>query len=76
MSQRADVLYDGDATFAKSFTKVAFDESGQKYSFGFKADKGKQFVVLLLGEVDAKATDCDLDAMLNRLGYFKQERNQ
>lgn len=74
MSGRADVLYDGDATFVKTFTKVAFGDSGQQYSFGFKAEKGKKFVVLLLGEMDAKANDCDLDALLNRLGYFKREQ--
>lgn len=69
-------LFDGDATFTKSFTKVAFgDDTGTRYSFGFKPQKGKQFVVMLLGEVDAKATDCDLEKMLNELGFYRQQRS-
>lgn len=70
-------LFDGDATFTKSFTKVAFgDDTGIRYNFGFKAQKGKQFVVMLLGEVDAKATDCDLEKMLNDLGFYRKEGSQ
>lgn len=63
----------GDASFTKSFTKVGFGESGNKYSFGFKAPRGKQFVVLLVGEADLKATDCDVEKMLNDLGFFRRE---
>ncbi len=64
-------LFDGDATFTKSFSKVGFTESGNKHTATFRAAKGRQFVVLLLGDVDAKAQDCDLDAMLKELGYEK-----
>jgi len=62
-------LFDGDATFTKSFAKVGFTDSGSKTTATFRSEKGKQFVVLLLGEVDAKATDCDLEEMLRKLGY-------
>ncbi|MEZ1840306.1 hypothetical protein QVM62_20865 [Pseudomonas putida] len=64
-------LYDGDATFTKSFAKVAFDEQGNQHTFTFKPERGKKFVTLLLGEVDGKAQDADLDAMLLKLGYAK-----
>jgi hypothetical protein len=64
-------LHDGDATFTKSFAKVAFDEQGYQHTFTFKPERGKKFVTLLLGEVDGKAQDADLDAMLLKLGYAK-----
>uniref|UniRef100_A0AAU8GVQ6 Uncharacterized protein n=1 Tax=Pseudomonas phage PACT201 TaxID=3230130 RepID=A0AAU8GVQ6_9VIRU len=39
-------LNDGDATFVGSFTKVCWDrDNGQRYSFGFKPNRGKKFVV-------------------------------
>lgn len=64
-------LYDGDATFARSFSKVVFDELGYQHTFTFKVDRGKKFVVLLLGEVEGKAKNADLDAMLLKLGYAR-----
>lgn len=65
-------LYDGDCTFTKSFNKVCFGENGGQYTFGFKASKGKKFVALLLGEVDANSTDCDAETMLNALGFYRK----
>lgn len=67
-------LNDGDATFQKSFQKICFGESGEKYTFGFKASRGKKFVVLLLGEIDDKADDCDLDGMLGKLGFYRRDK--
>ncbi|EPZ0818880.1 TPA: hypothetical protein ACKPJS_006247 [Pseudomonas aeruginosa] len=67
-------LNDGDATFVGSFTKICWgEETGQKFTFGFKPERGKKFVVMLLGEADKDATDYDLEAALNRLGFFRQE---
>ena len=45
-------------------------------SAGFKPTKGKKFVVLLLGEVDKTAIDYDLEAALNRLGFYRKEDNR
>lgn len=69
-------LNDGDCTFTKTFNKVCFGESGQQFTFGFKASKGKKFVTLLLGEIDDKADDCDAEAMLNALGFYRKEPDQ
>lgn len=67
-------LYDGDATFVSSFTKIAWgEESGQKFTFGFRPARGKKFVVMLLGEADKDATDYGLEAALNRLGFYRKE---
>lgn len=67
-------LFDGDATFVNSFTKIGWgQETGQKFTFGFKPERGKKFVVMLLGEVDKDATDYDLEAALNRLGFYRRE---
>lgn len=66
-------LFDGDATFTKSFARVGFTPSGNKHTATFRAAKGKQFVVLLLGEVDAKATEVDLEAMLKNIGFVRAE---
>jgi len=66
-------LHDGDAMFTKSFTKTGVGEStGSVFTFGFKPNKGKKFVVMLLGEVDGKSNDCDCEAMLNALGFFRK----
>ncbi|HCZ8844392.1 Uncharacterised protein [Enterobacter hormaechei] len=70
-------LHDGDASFASSFTKVVYSEDGKQcFSAGFKPTKGKKFVVLLLGEVDKTAIDYDLEAALNRLGFYRKEDNR
>lgn len=67
-------LFDGDATFLSSFTKVCYgEETGQKFTFGFRPERGKKFVVMLLGEADKNATDYDLEAALNRLGFYRRE---
>ncbi|EPP8607624.1 hypothetical protein, partial [Pseudomonas aeruginosa] len=69
-------LNDGDATFVGSFTKVCWDrDNGQRYSFGFKPNRGKKFVVMLLGEADKTADDFDLEAALNRLGFYRREKS-
>ena len=65
-------LFDGDAMFTKSFTKTGIGEStGSVFTFGFKPSKGKKFVVMLLGEADSKAEECDCEAMLNKLGFYR-----
>lgn len=66
-------LNDGDATFVKSFNKICFGESGERFTFGFRPSNGKQFVVLLLGETDKDAVDCDIEGMLNRLGFYRRD---
>lgn len=60
----------GDATFQKTFTKIGFTPDDDQVSVGFKPPKGRKFVVLLLGDVDAKAVYCDVEAMLNALGFY------
>jgi hypothetical protein len=65
----------GDVTFQKSFAKVGFDGIN-RVTGTFKAPKGRQFVTLLIGDVDAKSTDCDPEKMLNQLGFFYREQDQ
>jgi len=68
-------LNDGDAMFTRSFTKTGVGEStGSVYTYGFKPNKGKKFVVMLIGEVDSKADDCDCEAMLNKLGFYRRKK--
>lgn len=66
-------LFIGDATFAKSFNKISRGEDGAQVSANFSAPKGREFVVLLIGEVEKGSPDADLNAMLNELGYFYKE---
>lgn len=64
----------GDATFCKSFTKVGFSEDGSiKAATNFRPPKGQQFVTLLIGTISAKATDCDIESMLNSLGFYRRD---
>jgi len=67
-------LNDGDASFAGSFNKVCWGEdSGQRFTFGFKPPKGEQFVVMLLGTAPKNAEEFDCEAALNRLGFYRKE---
>lgn len=67
-------LNDGDATFSSKFVKVCYGSTEeQEFKFSFSPGKGKKFVTLLLGEVDKKANDCDIEGMLNRLGFYRRE---
>lgn len=60
-------LLDGDASFASKFElKIP------GLSATFKPHKGKKFVVLMLGEVDAKADTADIEAMLGKLGFVRK----
>ncbi len=58
----------GDATWAKNFTKVSRSDTGQEVSVGFRPRKGREFVVLLIGDVP-KGQVPDVDQMLADLGY-------
>ncbi|MNZ70245.1 hypothetical protein D3C78_885770 [compost metagenome] len=70
-------LNDGDATFVSSFTKLGWGkDTSQEFSFRFKPSRGKKFVVMLLGETDKGATDFDLEAALNRLGFYRKEESE
>ncbi|HGJ9381275.1 TPA: hypothetical protein ACJX8O_003452 [Pseudomonas aeruginosa] len=66
-------LYDGDATFVGSFNKIVWTEEGEEMTFGFKPPSGEKFVVMLLGSAQKDATDFDLEAALNRLGFYRRE---
>lgn len=61
-------LTPGDATWAKSFTKVSRTDTGEEVSVGFRPPKGREFVVLLIGDVP-KGQVPDVDQMLADLGY-------
>lgn len=60
----------------KTGFNVPSEDGKQCFSAGFKPTKGKKFVVLLLGEVDKTAIDYDLEAALNRLGFYRKEDNR
>lgn len=63
-------LQNGDATFQKKFTKVAFTDSSV-VECDFLPPKGQQFVTLLLGTAPKGAKDFDVEAALNRLGFVR-----
>lgn len=65
----------GDASVAKKFTKV-MRGGGRQISADFKPNPGKEFVVLLVGEVDAGAESADVDGMLRVLGYVPAEASK
>jgi len=71
-------LNDGDASFVSTFNKTCWgEESAQQFTFSFKPPKGEKFVVMLLGTAPKNATDYDLEAALNRLGFVrKQDQEQ
>jgi hypothetical protein len=60
-----DAIVHGDAIL----TSYLRDERPNG-SRGFKAPKGRRFVLLLLGTVDKQATVFDVDAALNELGWL------
>lgn len=62
----------GDATFAKSFQKISRGDNGAQMTAGFKAPKGREFVVLLLGDVEAGQSWVDIEKMLNDLGFYRK----
>ena len=65
-------LHPGDATFAKSFTKISRGDNGEQLSAGFKPPKGREFVVLLLGDVENGQSWVDVEKMLNDLGFYRK----
>ncbi|AWZ87754.1 hypothetical protein CSC41_4888 [Pseudomonas aeruginosa] len=44
-------------------------------TFGFRPPRGEQFVIMLLGSAKKDATDFDLEAALNRLGFYRREES-
>ncbi|HBO1022120.1 TPA: hypothetical protein L4E46_003927 [Pseudomonas aeruginosa] len=68
-------LHDGDATFVGSFNKIGWTDDGHKMTFGFRPPRGEQFVIMLLGSAKKDATDFDLEAALNRLGFYRREES-
>lgn len=63
-------LHNGDVTFQKKFTKVAFTDSSV-IEGDFLPPKGQKFVTLLLGTASKDANDYDVEAALNRLGFVR-----
>lgn len=61
-------LNDGDATFASTFKLIR----GKGWAT-FKPQQGKKFFVLLLGTVDKNAETADIEAALNKLGFYRKE---
>ena len=66
-------LQPGDATFAKSFTKISRGDNGAQFSAAFKPPKGREFVVLLLGNVEKGQPWVDVEKMLNELGFYRKD---
>ncbi|WP_079281418.1 hypothetical protein [Pseudomonas aeruginosa] len=52
-----------------------FNRIGHKMTFGFRPPRGEQFVIMLLGSAKKDATDFDLEAALNRLGFYRREES-
>ncbi len=69
----ATTLHIGDGTFASSFTKVSRGENGDQFNASFKAPKGREFVVLLIGDVEKGTISVDVEKMLNDLGFYYRE---
>lgn len=69
-------LYEGDCSFAKRFNKITRSDSGEQLTGTFNAPRGREFVVLLLGDVEAGQSAVDINKMLNELGYFRREEAQ
>ena len=66
-------LHPGDATFAKSFTKISRGDCGAQFSAAFKPPKGRELVVLLLGDVEKGQPWVDIEKMLNELGFYRKD---
>lgn len=66
-------LHAGDATFAKSFNKISRGENGEQLTVGSKAPKGREFVTMLLGDVEAGQAWVDIEVMLNELGFYRDD---
>jgi len=70
----AHTLNIGDASFAKTFSKVSRSDDGAQLTASFKAPKGQEFVVLLLGTTEAGQSWVDVEKMLNELGFYYKEQ--
>jgi len=65
-------LHIGDFTFQGKFDKIVF-AGNQRITGTFKPPKGRKFVVLLLGDVDASDDDFDAITALDALGFVQKE---
>lgn len=68
-----NTLGPGDASFASNFKKVTRSDCGASYEAGFKPPKGREFVVLLLGDAPKGSAWVDVEKMLNDLGFFRKD---
>lgn len=64
----------GDATFSSSFAKIMRSDEGYELKASFKPERGKEFVVLLLGETDKGTPYVDVEEMLNKLGFYREPK--
>lgn len=71
---RPCVLCAGDATFATTFRAISRSQSGDETEVNFRAQKGREFVVLLLGDVKKGQPNADIEKMLNELGFYRKEQ--
>lgn len=69
-------LHPGDATFSGSFKKISRGDNGQQMTAAFNPPKGREFVVLLLGDVEKGQSWVDVEKMLNDLGFYRRTGQQ
>lgn len=66
-------LHDGDFTLQKTFELVQMTSTGGRLTGRFKAEKGNEYVTLLVGEVKIGAP-IDLDKMVAKIGLVCDDK--
>lgn len=66
-------LHDGDFTFQKSFSLVQTTQTGGRLTSTFKAERGNEFITMLVGEVKVGAP-FDLDALMAKIGLVVDDK--
>lgn len=66
-------LHDGDFTLQKSFSLVQTTSTGGRLTGQFKAEKGNEYVTMLVGEVKV-GEQFDLDKMMAKIGLVCDDK--
>ena len=66
-------LHDGDFTFQKTFNLVETSQTGGRLTSTFKAEKGHEYITMLVGEVKIGAP-FDLDKMMAEIGLVVDDK--
>ena len=68
---RKDGLFPADTTFTRQFIKELRGNDGGRLRLSYEPPKGREFVLMCLGDVPEGLQRADGEKMLNELGFFR-----